>query len=133
MRLSVPPRRRVWLAVPAVLVVGCVAYTAPVAYVDPVPAATDAKSPALIALVPQALDVGAAAVSRVAPRAVLATRTLTVLPELPRDRHVVAAGETLMSVARDRLGSAARWREIVRLNPGLTPTSMSVGQSLVLP
>ena len=137
MRLPDSTRRRYWLAAPAVLAAGCVAYNAPSAYVGElavVPAArVDPAASLVMPLLPQVTNVGG---GRTPPPAVFAAvplRTLTVLPQPPRDRHVVAPGETLIAIARDQLGSAARWRDIVTLNPGLTPTSLSVGQSLVLP
>ena len=47
--------------------------------------------------------------------------------------HVVQSGETLSGIARQKLGDAARWREIAALNPGMDPDKLKVGQRLVLP
>jgi len=47
--------------------------------------------------------------------------------------HVVAAGETLSSIAARHLGAASRWREIARANPAVNPDNLRVGTKLVLP
>lgn len=47
--------------------------------------------------------------------------------------HVVQPGETLGCIAKQKLGDAARWREIAALNPGVEPDRLKVGQRLVLP
>ncbi len=57
------------------------------------------------------------------PAAPPAARTLT---------HTVASGETLSGIARAYLGSPGLWRNIVKLNPGLDPDRLQVGQVLVV-
>jgi hypothetical protein len=47
--------------------------------------------------------------------------------------YVVQPGETLSGIANQKLGDAARWREIAALNPGVDPDRLKVGQRLVLP
>lgn len=47
--------------------------------------------------------------------------------------HIVGSGETLSGIAKQKLGDAARWQEIVALNPGVKPDRLKVGQRLVLP
>ena len=47
--------------------------------------------------------------------------------------HRVRAGDTLQKIARSRLGTAARWREIVKLNNLENPDMISVGDTLRLP
>jgi nucleoid-associated protein YgaU len=47
--------------------------------------------------------------------------------------HVVQPGETLSGIAKQKLGDAARWREIATLNPRVDPDHLKVGQRLVLP
>lgn len=50
--------------------------------------------------------------------------------------HVVRQGETLRYIAAMRLGSDTRWRDIVRLNPGILRASegpLKPGQQLLLP
>lgn len=47
--------------------------------------------------------------------------------------HLVAAGETLSSIAARHLGDSARWREIAALNPQVDPDRLAVGDRLRLP
>ncbi|MEM6459995.1 MAG: LysM domain-containing protein [Planctomycetota bacterium] len=47
--------------------------------------------------------------------------------------HVVAAGETMSSIALDAYGSAARWSDIANANPLVDPNRLRVGQELRLP
>ena len=47
--------------------------------------------------------------------------------------HVVAAGDTLGSIAAARLGTSRRWREIRAANPGVTPERLRIGETLKLP
>ncbi|MDJ0522309.1 MAG: LysM domain-containing protein [Planctomycetota bacterium] len=47
--------------------------------------------------------------------------------------HAIAKGETLETIAKAKLGKAARWKEIVALNPRLDPKNLHIGQSILLP
>jgi nucleoid-associated protein YgaU len=48
--------------------------------------------------------------------------------------HRVAPGDTLGTIAKQHLGSASRWRELLRANPQLTdPNYILVGQLLAIP
>ncbi len=51
------------------------------------------------------------------------------------ERHVVAAGETLSTIAATRLGSAGRWKDIWDLNKSRigNPNLVEVGDELLLP
>ena len=131
-----PLRRRVFgpLVIAGLVAAGCVARGRPAAYtpvtVD-LPAYPETGVPALR---PDAARVGRLLPDRpVPPAGPPAVREVDVRAEAPRDRHVVAPGETLTAIARQNLGDAGRWREIVALNPGLSPDRMSVGASLILP
>lgn len=47
--------------------------------------------------------------------------------------HVVARGETLYSIARERLGAQTRWKEIAALNHLAPPYALSPGMTLRMP
>lgn len=47
--------------------------------------------------------------------------------------YTVKKGDVLRSIAREKLGDEARWKEIVALNPGLDPKKLAVGQKIKLP
>ena len=47
--------------------------------------------------------------------------------------HRITSQDTLYSLARQHLGDAKRWPEIVKANPGLDPRKLKVGQVIVIP
>jgi nucleoid-associated protein YgaU len=47
--------------------------------------------------------------------------------------YVVKKGDTLWAIAKRQLGDGKRHKEILALNPGLTPSAMKIGQSLKMP
>jgi hypothetical protein len=47
--------------------------------------------------------------------------------------HVVQQGDTLVQIARNRMGDGARWRELAEANKLAPPYALHVGQRLVLP
>jgi nucleoid-associated protein YgaU len=47
--------------------------------------------------------------------------------------YVVRAGDTPATIAKQQLGSASRWQDIARANPGLEARSLQIGQILRLP
>lgn len=47
--------------------------------------------------------------------------------------HRVTKGETLSAIARAYMGSASRWREILRFNPGVEPERLRIGTRLWIP
>ncbi len=53
-------------------------------------------------------------------------------PAAPRT-HKVRKGDTLWALATSYLGDGQRWRDIVALNPGLKPTAIPVGTTLLIP
>lgn len=50
-----------------------------------------------------------------------------------RRTHVVQSGETMSSIAKNRLGAERRYLEIQKLNPEVDPRRMGAGTRLVLP
>jgi nucleoid-associated protein YgaU len=84
------------------------------------------------ALMPAAADVSSASASAV--RTVSASEPLDATA-VGRS-IVVAPGDTLISIARDHLGSAARWREVFDANRdtlGRSPGPLTPGTRLMLP
>lgn len=47
--------------------------------------------------------------------------------------YTVKAGDTLESIAAALLGKKSAWKEIAEANPGLKPSSLRVGQRIVIP
>ncbi|MCG3125893.1 MAG: hypothetical protein CHACPFDD_00720 [Phycisphaerae bacterium] len=47
--------------------------------------------------------------------------------------YVIQSGDTLISIAREKLGGDREWRRIQELNPGLDPARLLVGTSIKLP
>ena len=47
--------------------------------------------------------------------------------------YVVKKGDTLYGIARTHYGDGKKWQQIASANPGLSPTSLKVGQTITLP
>ena len=47
--------------------------------------------------------------------------------------HVVKKGETFYSLAKLHYGNGKQWQRIASANPGVTPSSLKVGQTLIIP
>ena len=61
----------------------------------------------------------------------------TPKPSAPTSReastHKVRPGDTLGHIAQQYYGAASRWHRIAEANPGVDPSSLRVGQELVIP
>ena len=139
------PRRLIALTLAATA--GCASNAGPALYefgqIEPAPTpvvddwnvleAQAVAAPATLVLQPATLAVGKFATTPALIDSPVPTRTLNVIDAPPPGRHQVQAGQTLAAISRDRLGNAGRWREVVALNPGLTPDRLRVGQTLILP
>ena len=75
-----------------------------------------------------------------APVEPIATATPTAAPiesttptSAAGNTHVVKRGETLYGIAKQTYGSGKEWQKIAMANPGVTPTSLRVGQTLIIP
>jgi len=53
--------------------------------------------------------------------------------QLASNSYTVKKGDTLYKIAKDRYGDGKQWQKIASANPGLTPSTLRVGQTLVLP
>ncbi len=47
--------------------------------------------------------------------------------------YTVKKGDTLYRIAKDHYGDGKQWQRIASANPGVSPQSLKVGQTLVIP
>ena len=47
--------------------------------------------------------------------------------------YTVKKGDTLYGIARQKYGDGKQWKKIAAANPGVTASSLKVGQTLVIP
>ncbi len=62
-----------------------------------------------------------------------ATDTGTGHTPATTQKHKVAKGDTLYSLAKEYLGDGDKWKAIVDANPGLDPNSLPVGKTIIIP
>jgi nucleoid-associated protein YgaU len=92
------------------------------------PSASDEGTP-LSAVAPAGAPVSAApAGAQGAPSSVALAKTADATA--PNGMHTVAAGETLSTIAAHFLGSESRWKDLVKLNPGLDPRKLKIGMQI---
>jgi nucleoid-associated protein YgaU len=84
----------------------------------PTPSATPATSPSVV---PSSSSTNSAS----GKTSATATPAATV--------HVVAAGDTLTSIAKQYWGTSQGWENIVKANPGLSPSTLKIGAKLNIP
>jgi nucleoid-associated protein YgaU len=48
-------------------------------------------------------------------------------------KYIVKQGDTLYHIAKVRYGDGKQWQQIASANPGVSPTTLKVGQVLVIP
>ncbi len=111
------------LAVLAVAVVGCADKSKPVAdsSMQGDSAVLDVAAPAPApAYVPP-------------PPAPMPEPAVTSTPTAAGGSYVVKKGDTLYSIAKAKYGDGKAWKKIADANPGVNPTTLKVGQTLVLP
>ncbi|HTE04724.1 MAG TPA: LysM peptidoglycan-binding domain-containing protein [Planctomycetota bacterium] len=99
----------------------------PIAYpgerASALPGAADEGTP-LSVVAPAGAPVAAA------PAAPAASAPAPVVIAAPAGMHVVAKDETLSSIAARYLGSESRWKDLVKLNPGLDPRKLKIGTQI---
>jgi len=49
------------------------------------------------------------------------------------DTYTIKSGDTLEKVAQKLLGDGSKWQDIAKLNPGVDPTRLMVGQKITVP
>jgi nucleoid-associated protein YgaU len=47
--------------------------------------------------------------------------------------YTVKKGDTLFSIAKQNYGNGNQWQKIVQANPGLSPSTLKAGKTIVLP
>lgn len=47
--------------------------------------------------------------------------------------YTVKKGDTLYRIAKDKYGDGKQWQKIASANPGLSPSTLKVGQSITIP
>ena len=91
---------------------------------------------------PSALDVSGPAVSStpsyqpapVTPPVEPATaQPVMAVSSASGGNYKVKKGDTLYSIARQRYGDGKQWQRIASANPGISPSTLRVGQTLVIP
>ncbi len=86
----------------------------PVAYNPPAPVQTMAPDPALAAPSASASPASAGGAAG-------------------GNTYTVKKGDTLWRIAASRYGDGKKWHEIADANPGLSPSSLRVGETITLP
>lgn len=54
-------------------------------------------------------------------------------PAAAPQTYVVQKGDTLTKIAREKYGDGNKWKRIAEANPGLSPSTIKVGQKLIIP
>jgi 5'-nucleotidase len=100
----VPPHEGGYTAAP----VAPAATAAPI-YVEPAVTQTPAAAPAPVAAAPGGAAAGA------------------------NSSYTVKKGDTLFSIAKNAYGNGNQWQRIAQANPGLSPTTLKAGKTIVIP
>jgi len=106
------------------------AAASPVLDVQPV----TASSPAPVYAPPVApAQAAPAAADPVAAQPAPATTQTPAAPAAGGQNYTVKKGDTLYHIAKEKYGDGKQWQKIASANPGVTPSSLRVGQTLVVP
>ena len=58
---------------------------------------------------------------------------VTPASKLARSSYIVKKGDTLYRIAKSRYGNGKQWQRIAAANPGVSPSTLHVGQKLLMP
>ena len=98
------------------------------------PSATSPSSAPTGAVVPNVKFVPSTSSTPATPATPTTTATKTsVASTSAAIVHVVVEGDTLTSIAKQYWGTSQGWENIVKANPGLTPTNLKIGAKLNIP
>lgn len=95
-------------------------------------------------------QLGPGTTSSVPPITVVDSTPIPVLPPAQQDAEIVTLGsplttsatsssytvrrgDTLWRIASNKYGNGQKWKDIINANPGLTPQSLRIGQTINLP
>ena len=117
------PKQAARTATPGVLDVSSPSPATPSAYAPPVyPSPTYASPAARQSYTPVYTEQPAYAAAGAEPA--VAT---------PGGKYMVKKGDTLYRIAKEHYGDGKKWQQIAAANPGVSPTSLRIGQTLVMP
>jgi len=68
-----------------------------------------------------------------APTPVMGTTPAPTAASANGGSYTVQRGDTLYGIARQRYGDGKQWQRIAQANPGVSPQTLKVGQTLVIP
>ena len=97
-----------------------------------VPVDVPAATPAPVAVHAPAAEAAAPSAPVMLSQTPAPTAAPAAAPAAGR-QYRVQKGDTLFGIARSQYGNGNRWQQIASANPGLTPTSLKAGSTIVLP
>ena len=68
-----------------------------------------------------------------APDPALNAPSPAAIPAASSNSYTIKKGDTLWAIAASHYGDGKKWHEIADANPGLSPSSLRVGQTITLP
>lgn len=97
--------------------------------IRPMPSATPAYQPSPY----QAAAYSATPAASAQPISTETSTTPTAAIASTGNTHMVKRGETLYSIAKINYGDGKQWQKLASANPGVSPSTLKVGQTLVVP
>jgi 5'-nucleotidase len=62
-----------------------------------------------------------------------ATSAVPAQTAISGSTYTVKKGDTLFGIARAKYGDGKQWKRIVSANPGVSPQTLKIGQTITLP